>query len=222
MTTARRALAALAATAALALGACSSPGPAPGPAADWVLPEGAGFQVGDPDAEVVLEVHSDPQCPWCARFEEAVGPQIAEQVEAGESSLRVVLRSFLDERTGGEASEMAASAVLCSEGPEQALDYFSAMMLAQGAAEQPLGAQELVDVGEGAGLDADDLRACIDDGSTRALVQEMESAAVAAGVEGTPRLFVNDRQVPQELMGPLLEGQVTLADLTDVVRAQEG
>lgn len=221
MTSRRRLLPVLAA-AMITLGACSSPTAAPGSTdrPDWVLPEGAGILVGSADADISLELHSDPQCPWCARFEDKVGPQVAEIVDSGEASLTLVLRSFLDERAGSDASLLADSAVLCSPDSDTALDYFRAMMAAQEASEQPLDRDGLVEVVEEAGMDAGALEQCLDSGHTKAWAEEMEATAIADGVQGTPRLFINDRQVPQELMGPMLEEQVTLDDLVEVVRQQ--
>lgn len=214
---AKRILTAALTSALLVLTACSQgAAPEPRPTLDsTLLPEAAGIGFGNPEAPTAIEVHSDPQCPWCAKFETTVGPQLEELVTSGEIHLTLVLRSFLDQSdpTAG-TSRKAANAVLCVQPTGHALEYYSTLMRKQPAAgAKPWDATSLTKMATDLGITDEGVADCIAETRHGELVDQMENKALADGVTGTPRLYLDQREAPQVVMRALIEGELTMEQI---------
>lgn len=207
----------------LALTGCSAAEPSASPSGDApdgsiVLPEAAGLRFGAEDATFDVEIHADPQCPWCARLETAIGDQLDELVEEEEIALTVVLRSFLDDSTGKQVSKQAANAVLCVQPSGHGLEFYSTMMKRQPEPQEnqtPWDAGSLTALAKEVGADDDATAACIKDIPHADLIDDMEAKAFSDGVTGTPRLFLDGREAPQVIMQGLMEGQITMRQLLE-------
>lgn len=107
--------------------------------ADGGIPVGPGLVAGTssgPDA-VVVEVIFDYRCPYCATFDEANGPDLAQLVEAGEITLVYRPVSFLDERAEGSRQystrSATAAAIVADRAPERFVAFHEALMTNQPA-----------------------------------------------------------------------------------------
>jgi protein-disulfide isomerase len=105
--------------------------------------DGTTVTVGKSGAKKTLKIYEDPRCPVCAAFEQAVGPTVDKDVEAGKYKLQFIGGTFLDgdtEKDGkfetgshGEGSKNAMSALgaALNVSPEAFLDYKTALYSAK-------------------------------------------------------------------------------------------
>ncbi|MGV9241139.1 thioredoxin domain-containing protein, partial [Streptomyces nigra] len=52
--------------------------------------------IGKDSAKKTLKLYEDPRCPVCASFEQAVGPTVEKDIDAGKFKLQFVGGTFLD------------------------------------------------------------------------------------------------------------------------------
>lgn len=179
------------------------------------LPDGGGVSVGPgTDADVPqLHVYGDPQCPWCGVLENSIGGAVDELVSADEVNLTVTLMSFLDGRIQGENSARAANAALCADDAGAFLPFYQGMYAAQPEEGGGWTDEELVAIGEQAGISGEDLSSfdrCVTDRPHDGYVDAMQERANRDGVSGTPRLFVDGTQISDQEMQGLMEDASTL------------
>ncbi len=102
--------------------------------------------IGDPDAANVVEVYIDYQCPFCQRWEEAIGTPLAAKALTPGSDLLIKQYNlaFLGETsptlTPAGASARAASAAACvvnQDGVETFVDFSQAVFAAADPSEPP-------------------------------------------------------------------------------------
>jgi protein-disulfide isomerase len=141
--------------------------------------------VGPPQAPVTIVVFSDFQCPFCRGTAE-----VLREVQRLESTrVRLVFRHFplpMHDRAGraAEAAECAAQA-----------GRFWPVHDALFANPEKLSDAELASAAAGAGVDPDAFARCLAGGAARAAIDADKRAALEAGVEGTPAIFINGRRV---------------------------
>ncbi|QCU78788.1 hypothetical protein E7744_12040 [Citricoccus sp. SGAir0253] len=140
---------------------------------------------GDP-AQVII--YADANCVHCAQFEAENGEQINEWLDSGKATVEYRLLDFLDNPATGNYSSRAANAALCvaEESPE---DYnaFVAEIFA-GYTGEGMDDDELKSMASGLGADID---GCVDGNTYRPYVKYTGAQARAAGVVGTPTVWVN-------------------------------
>ncbi|AYN41817.1 DsbA family protein [Streptomyces dangxiongensis] len=91
--------------------------------------DGTTVVLGKASAEKTLVMYEDPRCPICASFEQAVGPTVKKDLDAGKFKLKYVGATFIDRSLPGEGSKNALSALgaALNVSPEAFLEYKSAM-----------------------------------------------------------------------------------------------
>ncbi|QTD97952.1 thioredoxin domain-containing protein [Streptomyces cyanogenus] len=91
--------------------------------------DGTTIVLGKSSAEKTLVMYEDPRCPVCADFEQAVGPTVKKDMDAGKFKVQYVGATFLDRNLTGEGSKNALSALgaALDVSPEAFLEYKSAM-----------------------------------------------------------------------------------------------
>ena len=140
---------------------------------------------GNPGASVTIHVFSDLQCPFCAKVNPALDQILAEFP----GDVRVVFKHFpLSFHKDAPLAHEAA--VLAGE-----LGKFWEMHDALFRNQSNLALPELVRAGEGLGLDGARLREALETRQYRNIVEADVREGQAAGVEGTPTVFVNGRSV---------------------------
>jgi protein-disulfide isomerase len=218
------------ATAVLMLTGCGQRHVPPEPKAPYggveKLPEsleadGTTITVGDPKAAVTVHLYEDPRCPYCEEFETTGGgPELREATVRREVKTEYTLASFLDDRVGGSGSKKAVNAlraalakgkfaeyheVLYANQPDEAVDGYTDAYLLK-LAEQV------------EGLRGPEFDQAVKSMKYRTFVTASEEAYERAGGEkepegpGTPTAVINDKRIPLEYNGLLLD-RTAFADL---------
>lgn len=139
---------------------------------------------GPESAPVTIVEFSDFQCPFCSR----IIPSLDRVTETYPESVRLVFRQFPLESIHPEARK-AAEASLCAHDQGKFWEMHDAMFANQSA----LGASELEATAARLGLEPESFGECLDSGKYGGQVDEDLQAGMAAGVSGTPALFINGR-----------------------------
>ena len=155
---------------------------------------------GPADAPVVIVEFSDFDCPYCQqlqptleRIRQHYGPQV-----------RSVFRQFPLVSLHPNAWK-AAEASLCADEQNKFLAMHAAMFDAQGS----LDVASLQTMARRLGLDGVAFDHCLEVDRYHATVQADIDAGLAAGVDGTPTLFIN---------GIPVVGLVPFEDIQDVIK----
>ncbi len=169
------------------------------------------------DGAIVVEVHTDYQCPWCGRAEQIYGQALGELSQSGDIDLRIHLRTLIgDQVIHNDSSERASVAALCADRAGSFWAYHSAVFANQ--PEEGVGYtddQLRGDFAAQAGLTGralTDFQACYDDRATADEVHAMEDEGAAAGINGTPTFFVNGVKVNFDLQSDATAVQAITAD----------
>jgi protein-disulfide isomerase len=158
---------------------------------------------GPAAAPVVLVEFSDFQCPYCRSFSST----LKQVMEKYDGKVRLVFRQFPLANIHKDA-ERAAEASLCAADQNRFWDMHNYFFENQGK----LSEEEILNQAEQLGLDRDSFSACLSGGKSESRVREDLRAGAAAGVEGTPTLFVNGRyfsgNYPYEQLAAIIDEEL--------------
>jgi protein-disulfide isomerase len=153
---------------------------------------------GPANAPVTIVEFSDFQCPFCSR----IVPTL-EQVKAKYGDkVRIVFRQF--PLGMHPQAQKAAEASLCANEQGKFWEFHDFMFQNQ----QQLAVESLKAKAKELGLNADSFNSCLDSGKFASKITEDQEAGSAAGVSGTPALFINGR---------FINGAVPLEQITEVI-----
>ena len=178
--------------------------------------DGVTITVGDPEAPVKVHLYEDPRCPYCEEFETTGGgPQLRQALLERSARAEYTLASFLDDRVGGTGSKKAVNALRAALAEGKFVEYHEVLY-----ANQP---EESVDgytdayllrlAGEVKGLRSPKFDAAVKSMKYRAFVTASQKAYEKAGGAkepegpGTPTAVINDKRIPLQYNGLLLEGE---------------
>jgi protein-disulfide isomerase len=153
---------------------------------------------GPANAPVTIVEFSDFQCPFCSRLT----PTLAEVEKKYGDKVRVVFRQY--PLPFHQNAQKAAEAALCAQDQGKFWEMHDAMF----ANQQELAVEQLKAKAASLGLNADKFNKCIDSGEKNAIIQADLKEGQAAGVSGTPAMFVNGR---------FISGAVPLDNITSVI-----
>ena len=153
---------------------------------------------GPANAPVTIVEFADFECPYCAR----ILPTLTEVMTKYGDKVRFVYRQY--PLSFHANAEVAARASLCAHEQGKFWELHDGMY----ANQKGLAADQLKATAAGLGLDAQAFNECLDSGRFADEVAADLAAGTAAGVSGTPVLFVNGR---------FISGAVPLEDITSVV-----
>ena len=177
-------------------------GAPPGPAAmsASALSAGGSPVLGDPSAPLTMLEWGDYQCTYCYRFhQETLGEIKAAYVDTGR--MRIVFKDF---PLNGPDSALAAEASHCAADQGLYWAYHDALYDNWGGERTGwITRASLEDLAAGAGLDAGMLAGCLDEGTHRAKVAELERHGRAIGVDATPSFFIFDGERAVKIRGNL-------------------
>ena len=169
-------------------------------------PDGNGIKVGD--GPVTVEIYLDYLCPACQRFEQAAQPTLDRYLESGR--INVVYRpvSILDRASTNRYSSRSAAGAGCAADQDKIVEYTKALYARQ-PAEGGAGHtnDEIADLAAQAGLSRDSFKQCLDDDRYGDWVKDNTDAMAERGVNSTPTVFVNGRNL----------GSPTLEELTAAI-----
>lgn len=169
--------------------------------------------LGDPNAPVAIAVFEDFKCPACQYFDAEVMPQIErELIDTGRARFYFLNYPFI-----GPDSTTAAAAGECvyNQDPEAFWDFKTYVFRSQGSeSEQWATPAFLADVARNnlPDLDADALQSCTEDKTFAENVAADRAMGEAAGVQGTPSVFINGQ----------LQESFQFADIKSAVEAAGG
>jgi protein-disulfide isomerase len=152
----------------------------------------SGETLGRADAPVTLEVWSDFQCPFCGQLARTYLPKLVADFVVG-GQLRIVPRD-VDFVGRGEPNESVEAAVAASCASDQGKYWQYHDVLLWNQAGENRGAfndARLRQMADQVGLDRGAWDQCRTDPARTTAVATTTSAALAAGINGTPTLMLN-------------------------------
>jgi protein-disulfide isomerase/uncharacterized membrane protein YphA (DoxX/SURF4 family) len=174
----------------------------------------SGVKVGNQQAPVLVELYEDFQCPICNNLEQGgLTKDFDAKIKATTIKVNYHVMSFLDSSSNGNKySSRAANAGYCAA--DQSVDAFQKFhdilygKNADGQNNQPAEGSngrpdsQLIDWGKQAGITSADFSTCVTSDQHKDLVAGVTDAASKRGVNGTPTVFVNGKQVGKESAVP--------------------
>jgi protein-disulfide isomerase len=159
--------------------------------------------IGDANAQDVVEVYIDYQCPYCQRWEGLVGgPLIAKAVQPGSGILvKQYGLAFLGEVSSSlspaGSSARAANAAACvldSDGPDVFVPFSTALFAAADPSEPPgqFPVAQLTSLAKDAGASAGAI-SCIEGETFVPFVSATTKSGFLRGVTGTPTVVLNGK-----------------------------
>ncbi|MFF3574266.1 DsbA family protein [Nocardia jiangxiensis] len=165
--------------------------------AEHVLADGA-VRIGDPHAKVTVRVVMDLQCPYCKMFEANNGSVLEGAVRDHTAAVEYSVITFLDRASTTQYSSRAGNASFCvaNSGLEHYQSWLAAMF-----AQQPeegsdgLTDDQLIRIAKTAGYAEDAVAQCIINRSYDTYLRAKTKAVLAGGVNSTPTVTVNGKQI---------------------------
>lgn len=148
-----------------------------------VAEKGSPAKGGPVGAPITIIEFSDFQCPFCSR----VNPSLAQAKEIYGDKVRFVFRQF--PLNIHPQAPKAAEASLCANEQGKFWEMHDTLF----ADQQKLAVADLKASAAKLGLDSAKFDACLDGGAMAQIVSRDMADGMAAGVSGTPALFVNGR-----------------------------
>ncbi len=161
-------------------------------------PDTNGTSMGNANAAVVVDVYEDFQCPACKNFTATIEPQIiAAYVVPGK--VRYVFHNypFLDDSNGVKESDQAANAALCANDQGRFWDYHDILYKNSEEFNGAFVDKRLVAYADSLKLDMDAFNACYSARRFQSQITQDQANGNAAGVSGTPTVFVNGQHAGQ-------------------------
>jgi protein-disulfide isomerase len=140
----------------------------------------------------IVDIYEDFQCPICQQFEGLNGEYINSLITEKKAAIRFNILSFL-----GTESVLAANAAACSNDEDKFLDFHLGLYANQPGAENSgeWSAERLIAIGEASGITSSSFKSCVNDLKYEGWVAKVAEAASSAGVNSTPTVFVNGKEI---------------------------
>jgi protein-disulfide isomerase len=155
---------------------------------------GDGLVVGS--GPKTVEVYLDFMCPHCKEFEEAAGGTLNQM--AADNKIQLVYHpvAFLDRFSTTQYSTRSAAVSGCASDAGKLTEYVQ-VLYANQPPERSAGLSDskLIELGHTAGISGSGFDTCVKDGKYKPWVQHVTDAATKRGVNGTPTVYVDGKQV---------------------------
>lgn len=148
--------------------------------------------LGKASAPVTFVEFTDFQCPFCQRFfNEAYGQIKSKYVDTGK--VKIIFRHYpLSFHVNAEIAGVAAE---CANRQGKFVQYHDILFKKGQADGTGLDVASLKQYASDAGLNTSKFNTCLDNKETLAIVQKDQADGNAAGVSGTPTMFVNGNKI---------------------------
>lgn len=158
--------------------------------------------VGKTDAPVTVIAYEDFMCPVCGAFEKTAGPALKQFIADGKVKVEYRSIAFLDRASTTSYSTRALNSVGCvvNKDPAAFAEYHDLLFQNQpeeGGAGLPDG--KLISMAKEAGVTGID--SCIKDQEFKGWTQRVTDQSSKDGVNGTPTVLVNGKDVDQPWVG---------------------
>jgi protein-disulfide isomerase len=173
-----------------------------------------GRVLGDPNAPVTIVEYADYQCPFCGEFYANIEPSlINDYIKNGKVKLEFRDLPFLDDSvsTYGE-SDMAAEAAACALDQGKFWEFHDTLYANQhGENEGAFTKDRIKQIAQVVGLDITTFNSCFDNRTHKDDVAAMKTEAEQAGVDATPTLFLNGKEMSNPLTYADVKSQIDAA-----------
>ncbi len=170
-----------------------------------ITPRAAAQQVdstseGDPNAKIRIDVFEDFQCSSCLNFTQTVEPQLMQnEIASGQVAYVFHNFPFIDGATWSSTkkeSHQAANAAMCAADQGRFWDYHD-MLFANWTGENvgDFVDKRLVAFAQALNLDMSKFNACFNANTFKAQIDADYALGQKWGVNGTPSVFVNGKEV---------------------------
>lgn len=165
-----------------------------------------GLTIGSEDASADVVIYEDFLCPACQAVEAQISERLDALAEEGEALVEYRPFAFLTQF--GDYTERAVNAfavVLDASGPEVAKEFHDELFANQPPESGPFPDDDwLVELAVTAGAEEDAVRGPIEDLEQQSWVTEATQEAKDAGVQSTPTILVNGKQVEGNTLDELV------------------
>ncbi|WP_246018513.1 DsbA family protein [Arthrobacter crusticola] len=145
-------------------------------------------------APIPVVAYVDVNCVHCSNFENEYSDDLRRWLNAGDITLEYRNVAYLDRNSRDDYSSRGASALACvaDTAPDSYFDFSTALFANFESGELDDGglADMAAEVGAG------DISTCLSEGTFRPWAKYTTEAAQAAGIEGTPTVYVDGEEVP--------------------------
>ena len=170
--------------------------PATVSASPVTITNGRPIPLGSADAPVTITLYEDFHCPHCADFEEQFGPTISQAQESGAARVELYPMAFID-----EGSVTAANAMACAAEAGFGQAYYLGLF-----ANHTLqwSDPQLIDLAAkvAGSPPSDAFKTCVMRRAHADWVTSMNAAADQNGVQQTPTMLINGKNVEIESLTP--------------------
>ncbi|MEU9133502.1 thioredoxin domain-containing protein [Kitasatospora sp. NPDC048540] len=163
-------------------------------------PDGTVVVYGKADAPHTLKVYEDFRCPICKNFEASAGSTVQQLADDGQYKIEYHLAAFLDSNLGGKGSRtaLAAAGAALNEGVDK-FKQFHDVLYANQPDEREDGfgdVNRILDLaGQVPGLKTEAFTKAVTEGTYRPWAAKVASAFNNSGVQGTPTVQLDGKQL---------------------------
>ena len=183
-----------------------------------------GTALGDPDAEVNVDVWEDFQCPACRNYSENTEPLVIQNyVDTGKVRYTFHQYPFIDDFASTKESDQSANASMCAAEQNRFWEY-KGILFANWNGEN-LGSfsdRRLIAFAEAINLDMDAFKACFGENRYKERIDQDFDAGKNLGVSSTPSIFVNEQPVLNSQGGNYIPTYEDIAAAIDEALAKTG
>lgn len=152
---------------------------------------GKGVTVGQAGAKANIEVYLDFRCPHCAEFEEKTGPTVDKLVQDGTATLTYWPMQFVNPG----ASPRLANAFAAAAANGKAVSFVGELY---GDFSKSWTDDQLIELGKQLGVGDSKYQQALQNNTYASWLESVGKAADERGVTGTPTVFVNGKQLPED------------------------
>ncbi len=153
--------------------------------ADWIN----GTQLGDPEAPVVLEAYEDFLCPHCGEFNRAAKDRLVEEFVIP-GKVKFVYKFFPLEMFAPNSFAAARAGQCVATLSDNFWLYHDSLFFGERGASR-YSTESLTNLARSLGIRENEFVECIGTMATQEAIDQSLADGVAAGVTGTPSLFIN-------------------------------